>query len=577
MTPQRPKGAPIMLTSLLNGQEDRAPGAHRRRSRLGERMRGAIDAHVADPPPAPSAASPTADGSILAAAFEHAPTPMALLGPHGEIHHVNRRLRQLAGDDGGGSAIRSLASLLHGDDVELVRSACATAPREQPLSLRVRVIDRGGAWAWASATVTAIEGEVDQLILHFGETLEPVGPDPVRDPDSGLWEREPFEAALAWRVSRTRGTGESAGVLLLSAAVGAGDAGPREAVARLAQVVRGAAGDGALLARFGELIVAALLPAAGSEEARRRLARVRAAVMAEHGTPVPVGTAVVERTSRSAREVLAAAERELLDGPLADPDPFGELAWREDWSSRIRTALADGRLALEAQPVVSCDGGDIVQHELLLRLVESEQLVAPGRFLAAAAQSGLATELDRWVITAACSLCAAHPGRPLSINLSASSLGDPVVGEFIEQELRRGAIDPAMLTFEVAERDAVTFTAEAIALSRRLRPLGCGLALDGFGASWHSIGQLRDLRVDAFKIDPSFVRAAGRSAADRLAIAAIRQLARGSGALCVATGVEDADTAHLLTSLGVDQLQGFHLARPARVEAGLERVTRAAA
>ncbi|MFB6260111.1 MAG: EAL domain-containing protein, partial [Thiohalorhabdaceae bacterium] len=98
--------------------------------------------------------------------------------------------------------------------------------------------------------------------------------------------------------------------------------------------------------------------------------------------------------------------------------------------------------------------------------------------------------------------------------------------------------------------------------ARRLAELGCRVALDDFGAGMSSFHYLKNLTVDMIKIDGSFVRTLDRDAYDRTFVRAITQMASSLGTTSVAEFVENEAIVEVLRELGVDQGQGFHLARP---------------
>ena len=96
-----------------------------------------------------------------------------------------------------------------------------------------------------------------------------------------------------------------------------------------------------------------------------------------------------------------------------------------EWLCRIRAALDEERLILYSQPIVDLSSGEIVQHELLLRMREPDgEIIAPGEFLPVAERYGLIPEIDRWVIREATRIAA--EGGPTEFNLSARSIGDPL-------------------------------------------------------------------------------------------------------------------------------------------------------
>ena len=90
----------------------------------------------------------------------------------------------------------------------------------------------------------------------------------------------------------------------------------------------------------------------------------------------------------------------------------GKLAW----IGRIQDALAEDRFVLQAQPIVDLRSGEVVQHELLLRMREpGGEIVGPAAFLDIAEEYGLIGEIDRWVIRRGAEIAAT--GRPVQINL----------------------------------------------------------------------------------------------------------------------------------------------------------------
>ncbi len=92
--------------------------------------------------------------------------------------------------------------------------------------------------------------------------------------------------------------------------------------------------------------------------------------------------------------------------------------------------------------------------------------------------------------------------------------------------------------------------------------MGCQLALDDFGTGYGAFTYLKHLPVDVLKIDIEFVRDATTNPASRHLITAVVNLARSFDLTTVAEGVEDQPTLELLTQLGVDRAQGYHIGRP---------------
>lgn len=271
---------------------------------------------------------------------------------------------------------------------------------------------------------------------------------------------------------------------------------------------------------------------------------------------------------------LAERERaELALRQLTANDPLGaaRIETRLEWVERIRTALDDGRLALHAQPVVETASGRTTQHELLVRMVNTDgSLVSPAQFLPIAERFGLIREIDRWVVTETIALLRrqrAGGRKPtMEINLSGHSLGDSGLAAHIGRELRKAQVDPGQLIFEVTETTAIGNIGAAREFAQQLARLGCRFALDDFGAGFGSFYYLKHLPFDYIKIDGEFIRNCTTDETDRLVIRAVVKLAQGLGKRTIAEFVGDEQTFRTVAELGVDYAQGFHLGKPVPVE-----------
>jgi EAL domain-containing protein (putative c-di-GMP-specific phosphodiesterase class I) len=218
---------------------------------------------------------------------------------------------------------------------------------------------------------------------------------------------------------------------------------------------------------------------------------------------------------------------------------------------------------LHGQPIVDLRSGGVVRHELLLRLIEGENVISAREFLWAAEADGEIGEVDRVVLREAMALAAC--GMAVSVNISAHSVR-AWFPELVRGQLAAAGADPAKLVFEVKESHLADDEARGREFVRALRELGCGVALDHFGARRNGWTRLRGLPADYLKIDAEFVRDLPRDFGGRRVIERTVELAGRAGQVTVAKGVEDLATLQLLNELGVDQGQGYALGRPAPLE-----------
>lgn len=231
--------------------------------------------------------------------------------------------------------------------------------------------------------------------------------------------------------------------------------------------------------------------------------------------------------------------------------------------ARLAEIVEERAFVLHFQPIVGLQEGRTSHYEALLRLPDSGcgPLLPPEPFLRAAERYGLAPALDRAVIEVACERLG-RSGATVAINLSALSLTDASLVDFVASALRRWAVGPKQVILEITETAAIPDLEQAAAVLGALRELGVRVAFDDFGVGCNSLQYLTTLPFDIVKIDGLFIRRLLASSSDRLVVEAVVALARGLGKQTVAEYVADSETVSLLRSLGVDHAQGFALGRP---------------
>jgi PAS domain S-box-containing protein len=243
-----------------------------------------------------------------------------------------------------------------------------------------------------------------------------------------------------------------------------------------------------------------------------------------------------------------------------------DITHEKEMETRLRGVLTDEHLLAYSQPILDHRLGKVVQEELLVRMRGangSNEVLVPAEFLPDAERCGLIGLVDRWMAAHAVAL--SRQGRRAEVNLSAVSIGDEEFTTRLEHWISRAGVNPSSLVFEITETAALEQLDVALAFAERLTKLGCQFALDDFGTGFGSLTHLRLLPIRYLKIDTSFVRDVATSREDQAMIRGIIAIARELDVLTVAEGIEDAPTLELVTELGVDYAQGFHIGRPAPI------------
>lgn len=230
-------------------------------------------------------------------------------------------------------------------------------------------------------------------------------------------------------------------------------------------------------------------------------------------------------------------------------------------------ALERDELRLHFQPQFDCGNGGITGVEALLRWEHRGKLVPPAEFIPLAEESGLIVSMGEWVLRRACQKAQElrqQTGWPLrvAVNLSAVQLEHPDVMTVVASALRDTGLPPAALELEITESVVVRESLRAADLLNQLRQLGISIAIDDFGVGYSSFAYLRELPVDRFKLDRSFLTAVPHSEADSRVVSALIAMGHRLEVGIVAEGVETAEQAAFLKDHGCDECQGFYLGRP---------------
>ena len=253
-----------------------------------------------------------------------------------------------------------------------------------------------------------------------------------------------------------------------------------------------------------------------------------------------------------------------------DADWQEELRMRFDWAIAIESALREDRILVHWQPIIELETGMVDRYELLVRLTDEQgNVVPPGVFLPVAEQLGLIGAIDLYMVRRAVRLLAQYPpetGVRIDVNFSGRALSDPALPELIAQELSTRGVDPERLGIEITETVAVVDMVKARTFIESLKSIGVRVTLDDFGSGFSSFYYLRNLPIDALKIDGTFVRELTENRRDQHVVRSMVELAAGLNIDITAECVESQETLEMLRSFGVRFAQGFHMGRP--TEAG---------
>lgn len=508
--------------------------------------------------------------------------------------YVSGRVRELTGT--------SAADL--GDDAEALDAFIVPEDREAAWAARrapggrwevdYRIEDHRGSRRWVTergclvpdsrsgdryvGTLTDISREhrqSEQLLLQA-----------TVDAPTGLLNRYEFRRLLDTELARARRSGGSVALAWVDLdqfkevndhyGHAAGDA----ILAATAERLRDAVRDSDVIGRIGGDEFAVILTDYDNPfELESIVERIRV----EMQVPVAVGTADLAVTGSigialfpldgdSADALLQAADAAMYAAKVRGGDAieYFDEAMRASAEERrrmrqeIAEAIMGRQFVLHYQPIVSTGDGSLWGVEALLRWVRDGKAVAAGEFIAFCEQSGqirALTAISMSLLQADLRRLGAA-GEDLGrscLNLSVSQLEDRTFQDLLDQMPSPTGL--AGLVVEVTESLFLPDNARALAAVSRLSDLGAEVSVDDYGSGYSNFALMEQLSPALVKLDKSFLSHATTVDRKETLIAAAIEMSHALGAKVIVEGVETIDQLDLVTGLGADFAQGWHIAR----------------
>jgi EAL domain-containing protein (putative c-di-GMP-specific phosphodiesterase class I)/GGDEF domain-containing protein len=279
------------------------------------------------------------------------------------------------------------------------------------------------------------------------------------------------------------------------------------------------------------------------------------------GSAELIAAAVAAVTDARARGLTRQWYQGIAADALRDLSMMGEL----------RLAIDEDQLFVAYQPKLNLKSGKITMAEALVRWRHPvEGLIPPDRFLPLAEETGVVREVTRFMLSRVLADCANAAGTAeqlgVSVNVSAADIGQPEFADLVIGALERSKLDPGRLTLEITESAIIHSKETALEVLKALQAHGVRFSIDDYGTGQSTLSYLKTLPLNELKIDKMFVTHLCDNESDRIMVRSTVDLAHQLGLTVVAEGVEDWDTARLLTELGCDYAQGFVIGRGASFE-----------
>lgn len=244
-------------------------------------------------------------------------------------------------------------------------------------------------------------------------------------------------------------------------------------------------------------------------------------------------------------------------------------AYDKIWVRHIKAALMENRFRLVQQPIASLLGEDKGMFDVLVRMLDEQgKEVLPSEFIPAAERNDLMKNIDRWVIGASMSFCAARKPAGIFVRLSRDTINDKSLPIWLSNQLKASKVQPARLCFQVAEGVSMQYMTQTQSLRDAVRRQGFKFAIEHFGSGADAQQVVDRFKPDFVKIDGTLMQGLANNAALQQKVKSLVEIAKAVQAVTVAERVEDANTMAVLWQLGIEFIQGYFVHKPEEVVLG---------
>ncbi|MEG1805822.1 MAG: diguanylate cyclase, partial [Clostridia bacterium] len=192
-----------------------------------------------------------------------------------------------------------------------------------------------------------------------------------------------------------------------------------------------------------------------------------------------------------------------------DTDLKSKLIREKELEGKMQDALFNNNFKVFLQPKVSVSRGIVIGAEALVRWVDHGTLIMPSEFIHIFEENGFITQLDLYMFQEVCRAIKEWEtsGKrivPVSVNVSKKSLAMRDFVHLYKRIMDKYKIDKHFIQFEITETMMIDDFERLSLIISKIHSMGCTCSIDDFGTGFSSLSVLKNVDVDAIKIDRSF-------------------------------------------------------------------------
>lgn len=241
----------------------------------------------------------------------------------------------------------------------------------------------------------------------------------------------------------------------------------------------------------------------------------------------------------------------------------------------LRLAIDRGEFVLHLQPQYNNEEERIGGFEALIRWNNPKYIkTSPAHFIELAEKNNMIVKLGHFIITETFRIAKKFEPYNIKISMNVSPvqlLQAGFINEVLE-EYKKADLKKNSVAIEITETFLMNNFSLMIEKMKLLHKNGFEIHLDDFGTGYSSMLYLRELPIDAIKIDKEFTKHINTDKYSQAIVSKIISLAKILDLDCIAEGVENDKQNQFLYKNGCDIIQGYLISPAVEESKALELV-----
>ncbi len=248
------------------------------------------------------------------------------------------------------------------------------------------------------------------------------------------------------------------------------------------------------------------------------------------------------------------------------------LSREKELEMKMERALRNGEFVPFLQPKYELANETIGGAEALVRWIDPEEgMIFPNEFIPLFEKNGFVVELDLYMFEQVCKLVEEWNAKgyrkiPVSVNMSRGHFSVPGFFDRYREILERYNVPENSIEIELTESLFYNEMSMLKELINKIHEAGMLCSIDDFGSGYSSLNMLKNVKVDALKLDRVFFKEAEDDQRGKDIVNSVIHLAQSLNLRTISEGVEIRSQVDYLKEMDCDYIQGYVFAKPMPVK-----------